>query len=532
MHSDSAAQQYEQALALAEAGQHEQALEQIVNYLQVMPNDGKAFNDAGTLLFCMQRGRDAIVYFEKALQLCEGDDLTQVYWNLCETYLQEGCPEKAAALFTVMNQNEILNIDTVNRTADVFLKKNQLGRAMETLSRSLKLASEQELLGPMMEVVRGHRKKAIVISDCDSITSQTLSVYLNLLMPTQRWVGDQYDLPPEAIENSDLSIFVGIGKTLLECLQSGRFGKTILVLNEQDMSSPLLAQADFSTIDALVICADTEVIECLKEQAPSLTMVAADAVPDPEAMPLYDKKQGKRIAAVGPWNARKNPMFLLQCFQKLHYLDSDTRLYLAGGFEDPTLERYMNQMIEAMELENVVFLDGPVKNLARWFKDKHYIVSTAIDASALDGVWAGVACGLMPVVHRFSAVKEMFDSEFVFDLAEEFCRLIQDGYYDAKRFRRMAQERFEQKGLAMTVHRVICEMEELMSKQPPPMGVDAVSAKTGSAVLLETTEPSSQSVRIPVEQLEPERPLIQNQGLSVESMTPLEESNASFCGTK
>ncbi|MHC4960700.1 MAG: hypothetical protein ACYTE1_06060, partial [Planctomycetota bacterium] len=90
MHSDSAAQQYEQALALAEAGQHEQALEQIVNYLQVMPNDGKAFNDAGTLLFCMQRGRDAIVYFEKALQLCEGDDLTQVYWNLCETYLQEG----------------------------------------------------------------------------------------------------------------------------------------------------------------------------------------------------------------------------------------------------------------------------------------------------------------------------------------------------------------------------------------------------------------------------------------------------------
>ena len=96
----------------------------------------------------------------------------------------------------------------------------------------------------------------------------------------------------------------------------------------------------------------------------------------------------------------------------------------------------------------------------------------------------------------------------------------------------MAQDRFEQKGLAITVHRVICEMEELMSKQPPPMGVDAVSAQTGSAVLLETTEPSSQSVRIPVEQLEPERPLIQNQGLSVESMTPLEESNASFCGTK
>ncbi len=520
MHSDSTAQQHERALALAEAGQHEQALEQMANYLQVMPNDGKALNDAGTLLFCLQRGSDAIVYFEKALWLCTGDDRTQVYWNLCEAYLQEGYPEKAAAMFTVMGQNEILNIDTINRTADVFLKKNQLGRAMETLHRSLKLASEQELLGPMMEVVRGHRKQAMVISDCDSITSQTLAAYLDLLMPTQRWVGDQYDLPPEAIENLGFSVFVGIGKILLACLQCGGMGKIILVLNEQDFSSPLLEQVDFSMIDALIACTDTEFIEHLRQQAASLTVVGADAVPDPEILPFYDRKQSKRIAAVGPWNARANPMFLLQCFQKLHYLDSDYRLYLAGGFEDPTLERYMNQMIEAMELENAVFLDGPVKNLPRWFKDKHYVVSTAIDASALGGVWPGMACGLMPVVHRFTAVDEMFGSEFVFDLAEDFCSLIQNSHYDAKRFRRIAQERFEQKGLATAVHRVICEMESQMPKQSPPMEMNTVSS------------PPSRPVRIPVKRLESERRFAQDQGLPIEAMIPSGEPTASFCGMK
>jgi glycosyltransferase involved in cell wall biosynthesis len=504
MHSDLAARQYEQALTLAEAGQHEQALEQMVNYLQVMPNDGKALNDVGTLLFCLRRGCDAIVYFEKALRLCTGDDRTQVYWNLCEAYLQEGYPEKAAAMFTVMHQNEILNIDTVNRTADVFLKKNQLGRAMEALNHSLRLASEQELLGPMMEVIRGNRKKAMVISDYDSITSQTLAAYLDLLMPTQRWVGDQYDLPPEAIENLGFSIFVGIGKTLLECLQCGGIGKTILVLNEQDMSSPLLERVDFSMIDTLIACTDAEFIEHLRQQAASLTVVGADAVPDPETLPFYDKKQGKRIAAVGPWDARANPMFLLQSFQKLHYLDSDYRLYLAGGFEDATLERYMNQMIEAMEMENVVFLDGPVKNLTRWFKDKHYIVSTAIDASALGGVWTGMACGLMPVVHRFAAVEEMFGGEFVFDLAEDFCSLIQNGHYDAKRFRQIAQERFEQKGLAATVHRVICEMESQMPKQSPPMEMNTVSTPSSQAMPLEMVEPPSRPVRIPVKQLEPD----------------------------
>jgi len=233
MHSDSAARQYEQALALAEAGQHEQALEQMVHYLQVMPNDGKAFNDAGALLFCLHRGREAIVYFEKALQLCQGDDRTQVYWNLCEAYLQEGCPEKAAAMFTVMCQNEILNIDTVHRTADVFLQKNQLGKAMEALKCSLGLSSEQELLGPMMKVVRGHRKKAMVISDYDSITSQTLAMYLDTLMPTQRWVGNQMDSPPEPMGSFSFSVFVGIGKTLLGCIQQGAVGRAILVLTSR-----------------------------------------------------------------------------------------------------------------------------------------------------------------------------------------------------------------------------------------------------------------------------------------------------------
>jgi len=487
MHSDSAARQYEQALALAEAGQHEQALEQMVHYLQVMPNDGKAFNDAGALLFCLHRGREAIVYFEKALQLCQGDDRTQVYWNLCEAYLQEGCPEKAAAMFTVMCQNEILNIDTVNRTADVFLQKNQLGKAMEALKCSLGLSSEQELLGPMMKVVRGHRKKAMVISDYDSITSQTLAMYLDTLMPTQRWVGNQMDSPPEPMGSFSFSVFVGIGKTLLGCIQQGAVGRAILVLTEQDLSNPLLEQVDFSVIDTLVVCADTEVVDCLRDQAPSLSMVRADNVPEAESMPLYDKPHGKRIAAIGPWNARANPMFLLQCFQKLHYIDSEYRLHLAGVFEDPTLERYMNRMIEAMELENVVFLDGDVKNLTRWFEDKHYVVSTAIDAGMLGGVWAGTAFGLTPLVHRFVGAEEMFNTDAVFELAEDFCSLIQNSHYDAKRFRRMAQERFEQNGLAMVVHAVICEMESQIT-QDQDSSIEAMTLSKEQAPSLSGTK--------------------------------------------
>ncbi|MHC5155423.1 MAG: tetratricopeptide repeat protein [Planctomycetota bacterium] len=476
MHSDSVAQQYQRALHLAEAGHHQQALEQIVRYLQAVPNDGKALNDAGTLLFCLQRGTEAISYYEKALQHCQGDDRAQVYWNLCEACLQEGRPEQAAVLFSEMRKDETLNVDILNRTANIFLEKDQLGRAMEVLRYSLKLSPNQKILSPMMKVIYAKRDKAVVISDYDSITSQMLTMYLDSLMPTQRWIGNQMDSPPEPMNGYGFSVFVGIGKTLLECIRKGAVSKAIVVLTEQDLSNPLLEQVDFSVIGTLVVCADTEVVDCLREQAPSLSMVRADNVPDAESMPLYDKPHGKQIAAVGPWNARANPMFLLQCFQKLHYIDSEYRLHLAGVFEDPALERYLNRMIVAMKLENVVFLDGPVKNLTRWFEDKHYIVSAAIDAGMLGGVWAGTAFGLTPLVHRFAGVEEMFNAEAVFDLAEDFCDLVGNNSYDAQRSRQMAQQRFEQNGLAPTVHRVICDQESQRLAEPPSVSMQPTAA--------------------------------------------------------
>ena len=152
-------------------------------------------------------------------------------------------------------------------------------------------------------------------------------------------------------------------------------------------------------------------------------------------------------------------MFLLQCMQKLHYLDPDVRLYLAGEFEDESIRSYTEHMIETMELENMVFLDGIPKNWNRWLKDKQYIVSTAVDDRGLAGVFTGMAAGLRPVVHQFPNASDFIDSEYLFTLAEDFCSQILEGEYHPDRYRETAVRRYSTLQTYPAVSRILSEIE-------------------------------------------------------------------------
>ena len=43
-------------------------------------------------------------------------------------------------------------------------------------------------------------------------------------------------------------------------------------------------------------------------------------------------------------------MFLLQCMQKLHHIDSEYKLYFAGAFQDAALEQYILHMTKRLGL--------------------------------------------------------------------------------------------------------------------------------------------------------------------------------------
>lgn len=143
---------YQKALELSEAGRHEEALACIQEYLISAPNDTEALNDTGAILHCLGRSDEAINQLVKARNL--QPDSAEIIWNLSETYLAAGKATEAMKLFDDMEQMDILNADVLNRTANVLLSDDNLSEAVKLLNWSLELLPDQEILPPMIEVIR------------------------------------------------------------------------------------------------------------------------------------------------------------------------------------------------------------------------------------------------------------------------------------------------------------------------------------------------------------------------------------------
>ena len=140
------------AVKLAEAGKYQDALDVIEQHLDDTPDDAEALNDAAVLLHCLDRSDMAVEYLERARQLAPGHP--EMVWNLVEALLAEAEADKARPLFDAMDKVGILNIDVLNRAADIFLNQGKLAAAVEMLEWSLRLEPGQEILKPMIEVIR------------------------------------------------------------------------------------------------------------------------------------------------------------------------------------------------------------------------------------------------------------------------------------------------------------------------------------------------------------------------------------------
>jgi predicted Zn-dependent protease len=145
-------EKYQQALDWAEAGQYAKALEFIQSYLEDVPNDAEAMNDAGTIQWCQGRSTEALTYLEKAWQL--DNDSPAILWNLFETYLSQSQGTDAIGLLDDMERLGILQVDILNRAATVLIDSGDLSEALSTLNRSLAMEPGQTLLPPIVEVLR------------------------------------------------------------------------------------------------------------------------------------------------------------------------------------------------------------------------------------------------------------------------------------------------------------------------------------------------------------------------------------------
>jgi glycosyltransferase involved in cell wall biosynthesis len=443
MTMDTNSDNYQRGLELAEAGRYEESLACIEQHLQRVPEDAQALNDAGAILHCLGRSTEAIRRLVQARTLKA--DCAEIVWNLVEAYLADGQASEASQLFQDMERLGILNADVLNRTANIFLNQDNKADAIEVLLHSLRLWPQQEIIEPMIQVIRCQRSKiAFFCGHNDDVRSLAdICEFTKMRFPTELFQGQNIDEMYQLMKWSDISWFEGCADMAVEASKLPKVCNMVVRLHYRDAYDQWPAQVQWDNIDVLVTGGNQFVKDALAEQSPDIKnrtwMVTIPSGVNLDKFKLVSRPRGKNLACVGHLGINKNPMFLLQCMQKLHYIDPEYKLFFAGSFQSLMLQQYLRHIVQAIELTDVVLFEGWQQDVNSWLQDKHYIISGSIGQGQSVGLLEGMACGLKPVIHNFPGANQIFPPEFLFNISEEFCQQILSDRYEPERYRRFVE---------------------------------------------------------------------------------------------
>jgi hypothetical protein len=453
---------YQRGLELAEAGRHQEALVHIQEHLRGNPDDAQALNDAGAILHCLGRQKEAIDHIVRARSF--NGDSAEITWNLAEAYIAAGEANQAAQLLDDMERMGILSADVLNRVANVFLNQNDKANAIEMLLRSLEMSPQQEILKPMLQVIHSKRPKIAFFCGADGMTFLNEIVdFAKQRFETRVFEGRTKEELYELMQWSDISWFEWCTDLAVIASNLPKVCKNIVRLHRYEAYLHWPQQINWQNIDMLITVGNSFVKDALLKQVPNIENVTRlISIPNGvnlEKFKFIERQRGKDIAFLGNFRMVKNPAFVLQCMQKLHYIDPQYRLFFGGIFQDSALEQHVKYMVNALELGGVVFFDGWQKDVNLWLADKHYIVSTSIIESQGMGLLEGMACGLKPVIHNFPGAIEIFPSEFLFNISEDFCREVLSDKYEPYRYRKFVEESYSQKKQLSEINRIFVGYE-------------------------------------------------------------------------
>jgi len=453
---------YQKGLELAEAGRHQEALIHIQEYLRENPDDAQAMNDAGAILHCLGRSKEAIEHLVRARSLSGAS--AEIVWNLMEAYIASGEASQAAMLLDDMERMSILSADVLNRIANVFLNQNDKANAMEMLLRSLEMSPQQEILKPMLQVIRSKRPKIAFFCGGDGMTFLNEIVdFAKQRFEVRIFEGKTKEELYELMQWSDVSWFEWCTDLAVVASNLPKVCKNIVRLHRYEAYLHWPQQINWQNIDMLITVGNSFVKDALLKQVPNIENITRlISIPNGvnlEKFKFADRQRGKNIAFLGNFRMVKNPAFVLQCMQKLHYMDPQYRLFFGGIFQDAALEQYVKHMVDALELRGVVFFDGWQKDINSWLADKHYIISTSIIESQGMGLLEGMACGLKPVVHNFPGASQIFPSEFLFNISEDFCQQVLSDKYEPCRYRKFVEENYSLRKQLSEINRIFVGYE-------------------------------------------------------------------------
>ena len=440
----------------------------MLEHLRLNGEDARVLNDTGAILHCLGRSEEAIAYFLKARKL--NSESAEILWNLTEIYLATGRVNEAAYLFNDMKKMEILNADVLNRTANEFLGQNNKAGAIEMLLQSLYICPGQEILLPMLKVIKSKRPKIAFFCGGDGMNFlNEIYEFARQRFEVRLFDGQTEEQLYELMQWSDISWFEWCTNLAVIGSQKPKVCENIIRLHRYEAYEPWSQQVNWTNIDFLITVGNSFVRKALNERVPDIenqtTLITVPGGVNLERFSFIDRPRGKNIAFLSNLRLVKNPAMILQCMQKLHYFDPEYKLFFAGQFQEGSLEQYLRHMVNALGLQDIVFFDGWQRDVHVWLRDKHFIVSTSTIESQGMGILEAMASGLKPVIHNFPGASEIFKPEYLFNIAEEFCQQILSDSYEPQEYRRFVEENYPLKKQLADINNIFVQLEAKIELQ-------------------------------------------------------------------
>lgn len=436
---------HQEALTRARAGDTQAALDHFAAYLERHPDNGHAWNDAGSVLYAQGRIDEAVRYFRRAAELTHRPP--KAFGNLAMAYVATGQPHRAVQWTETLHREGLLDATLIRQCAQAFCAQNDLASAMDVLCRGRDNLPDAADLDRQIETLRDKRAKIafFVGGDGDTFLKDIIA-YTRRRYPVRLFDGKTTADVHELMRWSDISWFEWATNLAAEASKMPKVCRTIVRLHRYEAYECYPSQIRWDAVDTLITVGNSYVVKAMNSRvgdiAAKTSVVRIPNGVDLEAIPFTPRQAGKNLAFVGNLRMVKNPMLLLYCMAALKAVDPEYRLFIAGRMEDPLLGQYVEHTIRTLGLKEHIIDDGFQSDIPGWLADKHIIVSTSVIESQGMGILEAMACGLKPAIHHFPGADETFGTQWLFSTPDDFCRQICRTDYDSESYRAFVERRY------------------------------------------------------------------------------------------
>ena len=154
----------------------------------------------------------------------------------------------------------------------------------------------------------------------------------------------------------------GGGPQIVKACEKPSQGRVIVSMRRSEVSGDWVRQVRWENVDILVQVGSAAVEEALTGYVPDIRnrtrLVVLPYTVNLDRYALRQRPAGKNLAYMGRLSMEANPGFLIQCMQKLHYIDGGFRLFFAGAFENALLEQYVRHIVKTLGLNDAVLFEA------------------------------------------------------------------------------------------------------------------------------------------------------------------------------